>query len=125
MPPERMYEVLGQLKTMCVQNRENARELFASHPHLALAVMRMQVALFVREPRTLPANLEKYARTLNQYKNPACLRIDDRILRKPQRHRGLCWGSRKRKKKKPRDATHVTLFCQQRTSRCFAENKYF
>ena len=48
MPPERMYEVLGQLKTMCVQNRENARELFASHPHLALAVMRMQVALFVR-----------------------------------------------------------------------------
>ena len=37
-----MYEILGQLKTICMQNREQARELFATHPHLALAVMRMQ-----------------------------------------------------------------------------------
>lgn len=50
MPPDRMYEVLGQLKNMCVQNREHARELFASHPHLALAVMRMQVALSLSLP---------------------------------------------------------------------------
>jgi len=53
-----MYEVLGQLKTMCVQNRENARELFASHPHLALAVMRMQVALFVRGPPTTSMDMQ-------------------------------------------------------------------
>ena len=43
MPIEKMYEILGQLKTICTQNREQARELFATHPHLALAVMRMQV----------------------------------------------------------------------------------
>jgi 23S rRNA A2030 N6-methylase RlmJ len=42
MPVEKMYEILGQLKTICMQNREQSRELFATHPHLALAVMRMQ-----------------------------------------------------------------------------------
>ena len=42
MSAEQMYEILGQLKTICMQNREQARELFATHPHLALAVMRMQ-----------------------------------------------------------------------------------
>ncbi|EKX50840.1 hypothetical protein GUITHDRAFT_85230, partial [Guillardia theta CCMP2712] len=41
MSIEQMYNVMGQLKTICAQNREQARELFNTYPQLSMAVLRM------------------------------------------------------------------------------------
>eukprot|EP00960_Hanusia_phi_P077673 768726-Hanusia_phi.AAC.7 len=41
MSIEQMYNVMGQLKTICAQSREQARELFNTYPQLSMAVLRM------------------------------------------------------------------------------------
>eukprot|EP00293_Proteomonas_sulcata_P018379 CAMPEP_0184289774 /NCGR_PEP_ID=MMETSP1049-20130417/2144_1 /TAXON_ID=77928 /ORGANISM="Proteomonas sulcata, Strain CCMP704" /LENGTH=92 /DNA_ID=CAMNT_0026596689 /DNA_START=212 /DNA_END=487 /DNA_ORIENTATION=- len=52
MSADHMYEVMGHLKTIVAQNREQARELLLQHPQLSLAVLRMDEQL--RKPKMPP-----------------------------------------------------------------------